>query len=81
MREALEEEDDYLDVDMDSHDLDQLDGAPTYAAKNSDRGKEDAIFVPFYPHLGGQDFDDEYVGGRSLLSVSCREGLRLTLFL
>lgn len=60
MRDALDDDDDYFDVEMDSHDaLDHLAGTFTHGEKNVEHGKESAIFVPFYPHLGGQDFDDE----------------------
>lgn len=50
-----DDDDEYFDVDMDSQEaFDQLEyGRPNEAPVN------DGLFVPFYPHLGNKDFDDE----------------------
>lgn len=58
-------EEDYIDVDMASADAYEEDTASTQVAANmqnvNDAASRTGVFVPFYPHLGGSDFDDEYV--------------------
>lgn len=50
-----DDDDDYIDVDMDV--ADPLDEIPSPIPSEN----ELAVFVPYYAHLGGTDFDDQYV--------------------
>lgn len=58
-------EEDYIDVDMASADAYDDDDASAQMAASmqnvNDAASRTGVFVPFYAHLGGADFDDEYV--------------------
>lgn len=60
MKDASADEDDYIDVDMDQqHSYEELEEA---VESQSIRSHPPSLpHVPFYPHLGADDFDDEYV--------------------
>lgn len=62
MRDAGPDDDDeYFDVDMEAQDAyDELDASARDRGHDIDsRQNGDGLFVPYYPHFGASDFDDE----------------------
>ncbi|KAI0566267.1 hypothetical protein FGB62_11g19 [Gracilaria domingensis] len=69
---VAEAEEEYIDVDMASAEAYDDDAPTQIAAMQSinDSASRTGVFVPFYAHLGGDDFDDEYVSKGFGLSLS-----------
>ena len=59
MRDASPDEDEYADVDMEQEEVfDALE--EEVEAQRTRSQPSNPQYVPYYPHLGGDDFDDRY---------------------
>lgn len=68
VREASADDEEFIDVIMDQQDAydddaDEIEAQAYLPPVSLPRRSSAAIsYVPFYPHLGAQDFDDDYLG-------------------